>query len=519
MAAVEGRVARFKRLPVPTADGLGGAVGAGGRDLLSAHGHLHETLNAAANAAKHAADEQQQAVSRQEGRVQEAVAAAARRLGDEPTDALRERLEFWSGDRDSLAAARDQRRVEAADVRTRRLAREQEEERRALLARSHGEEPSIAGEEEAFGAALAARQERQKELDAALDLAEQCAATTMEGEEREKGTLEEAREAWTRWSGFAKAVSAALGDPQRASELTLHQGRLAVLEWDQAHEAMLGLGEAVRSAVQDATEADQARKAEAEAQEAAAAAGAQLDAADEAKRAAEEALRRATERRDRWRETARLIGEPLPGPEADEVNLADAAVDRAAAELATADAAAAFREVLLQLRREEELLAWLEDLEQDLRDAAGDSWLHLGDVVTEELGLPWLRLKGMDMELVYDRATKRLATEETPEERREVRLLDDKARVSTAELHEAMLHLMLDRRRVEPSDGGRPPVIIFPWDYERPSAIAALDDERKARFAAAVIDAGLVIFAERPRRTGEPEEVHIVRVEPLREAA
>ncbi len=521
MAQVAERVARFKLIaplgPIAITTQVMEARQQGAGSALDDQQALHKLLNRLANAAAHAAEEQRTVIASVEGRVAEALAAAARHLGEPPTPAFRTRLETWSGDPVTLREELDRAKSVQARTRVSHERKGTEQERRGRLAASHGERPADEEEQTAIEEAREVLREAEGAHSRAA-AAESEAIEDFESFERIAGEkLTALRDAWSAWSGLNDRIETLCGSPSSPSQVCLPETATAT--------ALLR-GDLVGAAGVFADAITAARSWEGGRITIFSARSETSTAKMEAHRGKERASDRLTEERrrlvkaaeeiNRWELVAALIAEPVDGPSLGDVEVADAAVRKIEAELDMSGESADFRRLLAELHAESEILTWLQDLETDYRAAAAATWLHLGDVVTENLSLPWLKVEGMDLVLAYDTETKRLATGETSPSKKEERRLDDQKRVSTAELHEAMLGLMLDRRKTDVTEAGRSPMVIFPWDYERPSAIAALDGERTRRFAAAVEDHGLVIFAERPSRDGEPDKVRIVKVEALR---
>ena len=217
------------------------------------------------------------------------------------------------------------------------------------------------------------------------------------------------------------------------------------------------------------------------------------------RQAAEEALNRIDVRLESWEATAALLAQTLEGPSVEDVAKAQAAVERFEEAFQAAKAADVYRAAAVEHKQEEDLQVQLLSLAEDYREAKKGSWARLGEIVTDELALPWLAVDELEIQLRYDpdgTLRKDPSTEDF-----EVRDLDDADRVSAGELHEAMLQLMLSRRE---KLGG---ILIVPWQI-----VAALDEERLSRLATEAEAAKLVVFSERPRRTGDPEDLMLERV-------
>lgn len=510
LAQVASRKPRFKEIPFGTPDTVVEGVLAEAREsILDDHDRMMKTLNALGNAARHAVEEQRTVVSSFDGRIEEAVRAAARRLGEEPSPELRHRLESWSGDRVEIDQRLEAARAAAAEVRTRHASALEEAARLELVKSTHGDRPKIASLEEAANRQSSHVDRVKGDLDTVTGTVTNLSERVAELREKSAASLAVARDRWSEYRGQVDSIHALLGCPSSPSEVTL-----PISDLQSGIDVKVGNSIRVTEALGAAflvatTDRDQFRQLEGNLSDAEAQRESSFHdykGVVKAKDEALEALRLGRESVTRWDETDAQLRQSSTPPDASLVTQADAAVEKVQGVIAMAEAAESFRLVVAEQASEKATLEWLETAGTDYREAARDSWSHLGAIVTDSLSLPWLTVAGLQIHLIYDKTTRRLATAETSADNREVRNLDDQGRISTAELHEAMLSLMLDRN----DEGG---IIILPWDYERPSAIAALDDARKARFATAVEERGIVIFAERPRRNNEPEGVTITKVE------
>lgn len=230
---------------------------------------------------------------------------------------------------------------------------------------------------------------------------------------------------------------------------------------------------------------------------------------------------RATKREEqaRWDAVEAEINFPIEGATAEEVETARSGLKAAERDLSLAEWAARFQETSLELEQALDLARRIDEVAKDLRSAAKDSWAFLGKIITDSLRLPWLQVDGLDIYLGYvdgrlnadpeliaeaERAAEQAAAAldnlspvalprfifERIREASAVewRLLDDEVNVSTAELHESCLTLMLERR------GELSEIIIVDWKIP-----AALDSERLLRFDRQVREAGKVLISERPR--------------------
>lgn len=235
---------------------------------------------------------------------------------------------------------------------------------------------------------------------------------------------------------------------------------------------------------------------------------------------------------ERWDAVEAEINQPIEGATAEEVETARSGLAAAERYLSLAEWAARFQATSLSLEQALDLARQIDEVAKDLRTAARDSWAFLGKIITDSLHLPWLQVDGLDIYVGYvdgrlnsdpeliaeaERSAQQAAAaldNLSPvalprfifEKIREAsavewRLLDDEVAVSTAELHEACLSVMLERR------GTLSEIIIVPWQVT-----AALDEERLARFDAQVRDAGMVVLGERPRRHGDPDGIFLERV-------
>lgn len=446
MAAVEGRQKRFDRADIQTMRHLRGFLLDRPRaGVLEDHERLVAELNRVGNAVEKAAGVQGEVVARVEGRVDAALRDAAGQLGTKLQSEARSRLEAAP----ELAAAREAvQKAEAAhrEVEYGHRRRREEEARIARLRESHGPRPEVELSE-GF----------DPEARPAFDVANQRTSLT--------AGLKE----------VSDQVEALLADADRASDVPW--SRVAA-GCEAASARLLALRDEAASA-------------------------GEVAASHESRLAAWQRERDARAALERWEGVEAHLAEPVEGPTDQDLAAAAEALTKARQDLAAAEAAGAWREAAGELEAARHVLGWLEEAARDYRTAAKESWQWLGQIVTRELALPWLRVDGTVMKLLYDGTGSgaRLATSE--ETAKDVRLIDNPERISTGELHEAMLRLMLSRRE---KLGG---LLVVPWNV-----FAALDEERLARFSAASADARLVTLSERPRRKGDPAEMHLERVEP-----
>lgn len=197
---------------------------------------------------------------------------------------------------------------------------------------------------------------------------------------------------------------------------------------------------------------------------------------------------------ERWRAVQTQLSERIIGPSDEELAAARRAVERARETERAAAAAARWREASARRDQAAAIQSAIEGLATDYRRSAQDSWSFLGEAVTKALALPWLRVDGMRIEVGYQRSGKTapLATAEAPAQ--DWRDLDDEERISSAELRDAMLSLMLERHRGS--------WLVLPW-----ADMLAFEDERLLDLARRVEAAGIVAFFERPRRKGEADHI------------
>lgn len=246
---------------------------------------------------------------------------------------------------------------------------------------------------------------------------------------------------------------------------------------------------------------------------------------------------------ERWDEVSALLSEPITGPTQEAVDAATTKAENAKRAVRIAEHAASHQVITAEHTAQLELVAVLDSLAKGYREAATDSWGYLGRILTDALDLPWLQVDGLKLFVGYvggtlnndhaliraaEEAAERLALAqdhsspvalgrfllEAVREASDIewRDLDDgkrgsgslapcDGRISTAEIHEACLSLMLARRA---KLGG---IAVLPWEV-----VAALDDDRLARFAAKVEASGLVLITERPRRTGDRDGIFLERI-------
>jgi hypothetical protein len=487
--------------------------------VLEDHDRLLDLLNGTANTAEKLAALQGEIAAKADGVVRGAVEAAARRLGVSIEDAdavaaLEVDLRARAGQPPPTAADLSRARMALARLEGERGAAESEKERRQALAASHGPRPDIS----------AARQ-RMDDARIEIDLASDAVRQASRDQAAAKAVVDEltpravkavmrvaaARESWMGRSAALEglftgpAAVAGAGAPQIAVPL---DRRVAASAADGVR---LALDELMESAELARVELE--RTQEAGAKEGAARTEEERSvrrhgAAAEALRTADQELTTALASVETWERTAELIAAEVPGPTPESIAAATTEVEALERDAELAAAAADYHAAAIRRDAEATARLWLETVGEDLRAAAKASWARLGAIVTEALDLPWLMVSGLQILLVYDGAGEGARLAATKEDGKDIRILDDSSRVSTAELHEAVLKVMLSRRE---KLGG---ILVVP-----DATLHPLDEERLAVFSGWARDAGLWVFSERPRRAGDPEELTLAYVEPLEAAA
>jgi hypothetical protein len=228
-----------------------------------------------------------------------------------------------------------------------------------------------------------------------------------------------------------------------------------------------------------------------------------------------------------WDRLEAELQERIVGPEASDVTEAEARLAKAEHEVALGTHAALYQATEAELRAAVDLATTIDRFAADYRAAAVDCWLYLGTVITDALKLPWLQVDGLEIFLGYAedgrlnrhpevleaaareaaRAAEIASGLNSPvavqrfiltriREHKAVtwRSMDDAERISTGELHEAVLSLMLDRP--ENLSG----ILVIP-----PEVIGALSSERLRRLSAQCKERGIIALSERPRRDGDPD--------------
>lgn len=520
-----GSTARFKPSPYATgAEILGDLLALPRLGILDDHAWLLERLNSLGNTAEKAAAEQAKAVAAIRGRAAEALHGAVSRLAWEgevealAAELLREDTDIAEAtERRSIALAA----LKAADAAV--AAREGEITRRERVRAGLGPRPDLAEVSEEV-------HRRKVEVE---PLATEAAAA----QDRLAAAGDQLAEAVKGRDTRAAAQTTALAVFGAASSRLMHQGErgTAAIEEEALTAAVAALDE-VRAAAEaldgaNAMVAD-AMKAHAAVSAEAVASASRLDRAVEGLAEARRRLEAEVTSAERWDAVTAELETVVEGP--------DSAVSEAAAYEAADAAERRVNESRVYQRIEAELAgaqALLESLTlaaEDYRKAARDSWICLGAAVTNELALPWLQVDGLKIYVGYDgegqlnadpervRMAREQAEALSPEiaeiagvalqrfvlersrllSRIDWRDLDDQVRLSTGELHEACLEVMLSRRG---ATGG---IIVIPW-----AVLAALDSEKLARFAGKLEAAGLIAFSERPSRRGDPADLTIEKVE------
>ena len=132
------------------------------------------------------------------------------------------------------------------------------------------------------------------------------------------------------------------------------------------------------------------------------------------------------------------------------------------------------------------------------RTAAQKAPVCFGNAVTDFLDIPWLSIHQGHIFLHFkeQEVGSPLASERKGSHARNI---DDEDAISTAELSDAMIRLLLERRK-----GG---LVILPWEM-----IAAMSDTRVLELDAAICESATHVLSERPKRAGDSEDLLLERV-------
>lgn len=511
--------------------------------VLDDHERLVDLLNAMANTGEKAAEQQRRKVAGVEGRLREALEQAGRQLveGWDATDELavaelRAVLER-SYDVVDLTERRNLARSRAEAKRASQAARIAAEARSARLAAERGGRPAVEESEVRLASA---------EATLAQEVASHRSATAREAElqhavEQARATEQEADQqvltAWGEIEDFVVQLRRRAFHHSPEGEATPRYRTDLTGADEQAARIVRALSRTLYG--DPATSRAEAEQALTLATAAREAADRRLAKAEEDRDTAQAAANAARAAAETWDRVGQQLAEPAEGATDAEVEEATAALVEAERALLTATAAASYQQLAAEHVAALALAGRVDEAAKDYRAAATDSWSFLGMLLTEALRLPWLQVDGLDLYVGYVDgrlnndpeliAAAQAAAEQAAaaldhtsavalprfilERIREVssvewRKLDDDQRVSTAELHEACLALMIERRSAL---GG---IVVVPWQIT-----AALDEERLLRFDAMVADAGLVVFGERPRRKGDPHGLFLERVRDRAEVA
>ena len=205
--------------------------------------------------------------------------------------------------------------------------------------------------------------------------------------------------------------------------------------------------------------------------------------------------------------TLEALAAPLAGATAEEVEAAEQKASQARETSALAGSVGKYRLALADAATIAEAVTGVSELAKGYRASAAETWATLGFIVTEAVNVPFLRVEGLRIFIGYvpqpGRVEGRLAGAGEADGSVQWRNLDDSEMISTAELNQAILRLMLSRRS---ELGG---ILILPWEV-----VGALDDNRARVFSAEAEAAGLVVISERPWRDGDPEGgIYLEKVE------
>ena len=496
--------------------------GARDRDgsLLGDHKTLVDLLNATGLSGEKVTAAQVGVVKEIEGRRAQVLADAARHLGMSEGDLLP--LLNRSHDREWAATQAQEAQTELAMVSSARAVRVAVEKEREDMAAAHGEEPEIDDQlVEAAGDLHDKAVTEEAKADAALA---HLAGTVADEEKRRNHEASEAvSSAWQDWDLFGNSIATACLTGEGS---TFNFGADLSRYVEQAPKVLQALQDALAFEPADRTEETRiARERVAHAEE----------GRRQAKRRLDESMLREkdqTRALARWLLVDAKLREPVEGPTETDVTAATLALGVAVEAVSIAGHAEVYREVSAELTAALDLSAALDRAAKDYRAAAVDTWAYLGIELTDALDLPWLQVDGLQIFLGYaadgnlntdreileaarDRAREDLASaayDEGPvarmllQEIRKVpsvewRDIDSKTRISECELREACLEVMLSR------PAGLGGILIVP-----PTVFHSFDQEALHSFDEKVQAAGLVVFSERPRRAGDPEEVFLERV-------
>jgi len=467
--------------------------------VLDDQARLMELLHVLGNSGEKVAEQQGRLVSQAEGRLQQVLTNVARQIEAEDVPGLL--LRAKPADPGETAF----RRQELAQIRATAAARGAEEDRREQLRKSHSEQkPDTTREaqaqveaEAAYGAARLALEKARIEASEANGAAHAAAVTA---ERLEDG----AREEYERLDAASVELRELCLVPPGWDAFRIPEDPKAVTHAAaNVSEALVRLVTAIKRAADHGVQCRQMIEERDRRNALLSALEMDLESARSSFDVSRKNLMEAGSRVSAWQEVQRILELAIAGPSAADVESAEAALADAESAETLAFAAEAYRQAQAELAAEKAMLRRLLEVASDYRNAARESWEALGAVVTQELALPWLRVEGMRIFILYDGKGPgaKLATAATPKTQLDGRDLDDEERISEAELHEAMLRLMLSRRE---RLGG---ILVVQGQVFHP-----LDAGRLARFSGWAKDAGLVVLSERPRRLGDPEELVLEHV-------
>lgn len=377
-------------------------------------------------------------------------------------------------------------RSEARRVAGERAAGEAAERRRAETLASLGEEPADRGPTilRLLEQDLAAKREH-------LESSERRHATGVEAHlsaERERlaaaGHCSTSR---ATWRAVVAEIDRAgpIGHGDRAIE--------ALRGWADAAEELAAASAAERSAFDDL--AGMARALERSSEE-----EARVRAAvdDENK-----IVRESEERRHRWRYQREIAERPIdPYPTAEEVAAAEEAADVAAGAVDIARDGDRYRALWAKLDTARAGARWLAQVHDAAALAATDAWTALGEVMTAKVDRPWIRMRGLVIEVATKgRGGAGQQIDRAPGARAVWREIDG-GDLSTGGGAAPFLDLA-----VETTQTGE--VVFIEWT-ETSQPVASLGPAAKARLSAAIEARGAYWIAEQPDG-GEPR---IERVEP-----
>lgn len=543
--------------PFMTSDAIEAEVRAQSRggdgSLLRDHGILVGIVNRLGLTAEKIFAVQERAVAKARGARDATFGALARDLAIESGDARAQeafRLRLEAGVPQEPEALAEVAAAEQAldDLRERAAMVRADNERRQRMLRERGERPALAAEDAALRVdeARGRLSELRARRDEVADRVDQTGDAEREAYRAEATAAETVMTALANLDGFVDEVWRAAGfNPAGRAEgvtgkpLIRFSADPALPNWERA----AGYYEDLRRGLtQDAARRAAIREAAAAAERDEEAVGERIAEAEQALAEAERAAREANSSLETWDRQDRALQdwEPVEEP-VEQIAAAGRRVEAARQALALARNAGAFLESEERLEELLHVLTVLERAAKDYRSAAVDSWTTLGDALNRALGIPWLQIDGTRLYLGYvdgrlnndpDRlAEVRRAAEQaaalcdrtSPVETARVimqrvvaaeeidwrdieeatREADDvqPALISTAELHEACIALMLSR----PDRLG--PLGVIPWHVT-----AALSDKRVARLDEDLRRLGIVAFSERPRRQTDPPDLFLERV-------